>query len=181
MFFFEQGDADVQIVSKALQLAEKKNTVLVGDDTDLLVLLLHHCKSTKKIYFAPEPKKNSKSRVWDIKQVKSDLGTFLCQYILFAHAISGSDTTSRLFGLGKGTILKMLKENVQLQQAALVFDNPRSNHNQIEEAGEKALVAIYGGKKTDNLNQLRFKMYTEKVATCTILFKKNATLSVKIQ
>ena len=80
--FFDQGDADVQIVSKTLELAEEKNTVLVGDDTDLLVLLLHHCKSKKKIYFAPEQKKNSKNRVWDIKQVKSDLGTFLCQYFL---------------------------------------------------------------------------------------------------
>ena len=89
--------------------------------------------------------------------MKSDLGSFLCQYILFAHAISGSDTTSRLFGLGKVTILKKLKENAQLQQVALVFDNPWSNHNQIEETGEKALVAIYGGKRTDNLNQLHFK------------------------
>ena len=111
MFFFEQGDADVQIVSKALELAEEKNTILAGEDTDLFVLLFHHCKSKKKIYLAPEPKKSSKSRVWDIKQVKSDLGSFLCQYILFAHAISGSDTTSRLFGLGKGTIWKKLKEN----------------------------------------------------------------------
>ena len=52
MFFFYLGDTDVQIVSKALELAEEKNTVLVGEDTDLLVLLLHHSKSKKKIYFA---------------------------------------------------------------------------------------------------------------------------------
>ena len=71
---------------------------------------------------------------------------------------------SRLFGLGKGTIQKKLKENTQLQQAALVFDNPDSNHDQVREAGEKALVAIYGGRKTDSLNQLRYKKYTEKVA-----------------
>ena len=115
------------------------------------------------MFFAPEPKKNAKGRVWDIKQVKSDLGSFICKHILFAHAISGSDTTLRLFGLGKETILK-LKENTQLQQAALVFDNPNSNHDQVREAGEKALVAIYGGKKTDSLNQLRYKKYTEKVA-----------------
>lgn len=60
--------------------------------------------------------------------------------------------------------MKKLKENAQLQQAALVFDNPNSNHDQVREAGEKALVAIYGGKKSDSLNQLRFKKYTEKVA-----------------
>ena len=80
--------------------------------------------------------------------MKLDLGSFLCQYILFAHAISGSDTTPRLFGLGKGTILNKLTENAQLQQAALIFDNPRSNHNQIEEAGEKALVALVAKEQT---------------------------------
>ena len=96
--------------------------------------------------------------------MKSDLGSFICKYIIFAHSISGSDITARLFGLGKGTILKKLKENTQLQQAALVFDNPNSNHDQVREAGEKALVAIYGGKKTDSLNQLRYKKNTKKVA-----------------
>ena len=111
MLFFYQGDADVQIVKRALEMAEEVDTVLIGDDTDLLVLLLYHDEPRKNMFFAPEPKKNAKSRVWDIKQVKSDLGSFICKHILFAHAISGSDTTSRLFGLGKGTILKKLKEN----------------------------------------------------------------------
>ena len=164
VFFFHQGDADVQIIKKTWKMAEEVDTVFIGDDTDLLVLLLYHDEPHKHMFFAPEPKKNAKGRVWDIKQVKSDLGSFICKHILFAHAISGSDTTSRLFGLGKGTILKKLKENTRLQQAALVFDNPNSNHDQVREAGEKALVAIYGGKKTESLNQLRYKKNTEKVA-----------------
>ena len=58
----------------AIEAAETRNTVLVGDDTDLLVLLLHHLLPLEnKIYFAPEPKKNAKGRVWDIEQILSDL------------------------------------------------------------------------------------------------------------
>ena len=50
----------------AIEAAETRNTVLVGDDTDLLVLLLHHLLPLEnKIYFAPEPKKNATGRVWD--------------------------------------------------------------------------------------------------------------------
>ena len=168
--FHRKGHADVLIVLKALELANTKDTVLIGDDTDLLVLLLSKDmpQSSKKIFFAPEPKKiHSKTRIWDIKQVKVDLGSFICQHLLFLHALSGCDTTTvipRLYGIGKGTILKKLKNNIILQQAALVFHNPMSTHTQVQEAGEKALVAIYNGKNSDSLNMLRYKRYSEKVA-----------------
>ena len=42
---------------------------------------------------------------------------------------------------------------------------PNSTHAQMREAGEKALVGIYIGKKGDSLNMLRYKKYSEKVAT----------------
>ena len=156
--FHGKGDADVLIVLKALELANTKDTVLIGDDTDLLVLLLSKDmpQSSKNIFFAPAPKKiHSKNRIRDIKQVKVDLGSFICQHLLFMHALSGCDTTSRLYGIGKGTILKKLKSNVTLQQAALVFHNPMSTHTQVQEAGEKALVAIYNEKNSDSLNMLQ--------------------------
>ena len=152
--FHGKGDADVLIVLKALELANTKDTVLIGDDTDLLVLLLSKDmpQSSKKIFFAPEPKKiHSKTRIWDIKQVKVDLGSFICQHLLFLHALSGCDTTSRLYGIGKGPILKKLKNNITLQQAALVFHNPMSTHTQVQEAG----VAIYNEKNSDSLNMLQ--------------------------
>ena len=145
----------------AIEAAETRNTVLVGDDTDLLVLLLHHLLPLEnKIYFAPEPKKNATGRVWDIKQIQSDLGSFTCKHLLFLHAFLGCDTTSRIYGIGKGSIVKKFKDNVSLQQAATIFNDPNSTHSQVQDAGEKALVAIYGGKKTENLNMLRFRRYS---------------------
>ena len=58
--------------------------------------------------------------------------------------------------------MKKFKENVELQRPAVVFDGPNSTQAQVQEAGEKAFVAIYGGKKSDNLNSLRFKKDTAK-------------------
>ena len=157
------ADADVLIVQKAVDSSELHDTILVGDDTDLLVLALYHSKpSGHQLYFAPAPKKNSKQRVWDINQTKNDLGTFFCKHILFQHAILGCDTTSRLFGIGKGAIVKKFKTNAALQQAADVFYLVSSTPNDIESAGEKALVAIYNGKK-ETLNTLRLTRYCEKV------------------
>ena len=89
----------------------------------------------------------------------------LCKLILFSHTVLGCDTTSRLFGIGKGSILKKIKQNNDLQQAAKVFDNPHSTQAQVEIAGEKALVVMYNGKSSDTLNSLRYKKYCDKVAT----------------
>ena len=105
--FHATSDADVLIVQKAIESADNQDTTLVGDDTDLLVLLLYHTKLTSyNLFFAPEPRKNAKKRVWDIKKAKNNLGPFTCKHILFLHALLGCDTTSRLFGIGKGAVLK---------------------------------------------------------------------------
>ena len=77
---------------------------------------------------------------------------FSCKHTLFQHAFLGCGITSRLFGIGKGAILKKFKANSALQQAADVFDS--STLGEIESAGEKAMVAIYNGKMDDTLNSL---------------------------
>ena len=159
------GDADTLIVQKAIESTHTQDTVLVGDDTDLLVLSLYRLKKPRyNLFFAPEPKKNAKKHISDIKHVQNDLGLFTCKHILFMHAVLGCDTTSRLFGIGKGAILKKIRVNAALKQAADVFDKVSATTNVIEDAGEKALVAIYNGKKNDTLNGLQLTGYSEKVA-----------------
>lgn len=69
--FHGAADADCLIVEKVMETAVDNDVVLVGDDTDLLVLLLHQAsEGNHVIYFAPEPKRNAKSRIWNIKIVK---------------------------------------------------------------------------------------------------------------
>ena len=82
-------DADVLIVQTAIASARTKDTVLAGDDTDLLVLLLHHAGlNVQELFLAPEPKKATKTRqIWCIKQTKELLAPKVCGNILFIHAI----------------------------------------------------------------------------------------------
>ena len=57
------GDADLMIVQMAVQSAKSITTVLVGDDTDLLVLLCHHADTNAfDLLFIPQPKQRSKRR-----------------------------------------------------------------------------------------------------------------------
>ena len=54
--YYAKLDADFLIVQKAVETAEYSNTVVLGDDTDLLVLLIYHTKlNHKEIFFIPEP------------------------------------------------------------------------------------------------------------------------------
>ena len=131
--FHAPSDADVLIAKKAVESADTQDTALVGDDTDLLVLLLYHSKLTSnELFFAPEPKKNAKNRIWDIKQTKKDLGPFICSNILFLHALLGCDTTSWLFGIGEAAVLKKFRTNKALQQTAKVFDSVSASAEEIQ-------------------------------------------------
>ena len=54
------GDADVLIAQTVVSVSATRNTVVIADDTDILILLCHHgnnCK--KKIFFKLEPKRGS--------------------------------------------------------------------------------------------------------------------------
>ena len=92
------------IVKAAVECSLQINTVVVGDDTDLLVLLCYYCEfSSQDVFFQPEPKANTANhRVWDLRKTKTVLGVKVIEVILFVHAVLGCYTKSRLHGLRKG-------------------------------------------------------------------------------
>ncbi|KAL5020678.1 hypothetical protein ScPMuIL_002243, partial [Solemya velum] len=73
-------------------------------------------------------------------KTKRALGMVVCHFILFVHAVLGCDTTSRVFGLGKGLALKNVKDKQLFREQASVFNQTdQVEKRQIELAGEKAL------------------------------------------
>ena len=73
--------------------------------------------------------------------------------ISVVHAVSGCDTTSRVFGTGKSAVLKKLKNEFFARQAS-VFSDSRVTPDEIVAAGEKLLVALLNGKEIEELNIL---------------------------
>ncbi|CAH3024292.1 unnamed protein product [Porites evermanni] len=90
------------------------------------------------LYFKPEPKANSRRRVWNMKKVKEQLGDDVCHDLLFLHAILGCDTTSRVHGIGKAAALKKYANSLHFREQAKVFNSP-STVDDIVVVGEKAL------------------------------------------
>ena len=82
------GDADLLIVQTALKATKDYPTVLIGEDTDLLVLALHHLTNEKALYFTYEPKQSQQlAEVWNIGHTKQIIGK-ICHGILVIHAFS---------------------------------------------------------------------------------------------
>ena len=163
------GDADLLIVQKAVESAATTDTVLIGDDTDLLILLIYHTNlKSCDLFFQPEPKKNvKKPRVWNMKSVKQQLGPDVSQHIFFMHALLGCDTTSQLYGIGKGASLKKFKTSAHFREQANVFDRQAASTDDVVEAGEKALACLYNGKPGESLTVVRHKRFCQKVASST--------------
>ena len=88
-------DVDLIIVQTAVKCAEHSQAVVIGEDTDLLVLLCMHGEmDNEDIIFQSETKqKATKFHIWDIKKTKKVVGLEKCCLLSVVHAISGCDTT----------------------------------------------------------------------------------------
>ena len=165
-----KDDADVLIVQTAVDFSRSQNVVVIGDDTDLLVLLIYHVnENSQSVYLKNEGKKGQPGKLWDIKDIRGKLGIDFCRRILFAHAILGCDTTSRLFGLGKGLAIKTLGSNDNdFNEAADTFLRIGASKEEIDAAGQKAVVILYGCDKSATLNANRYHTFKRKVANSTM-------------
>ena len=163
-----RADADVLIVQTAIQQATSTETVLVGDDTDLFVLLCFHASTSgKQLYFSPEPKNGESAKAYNVGGVVQQLGSQVCKLLLFAHAVLRCDTTSRTYGIGKGVAVRKLIESKDFCQEAAVFLHQSQSPAQIQESGERALCMLYGAPAGMNLNKYQHSVFAEKVALST--------------
>lgn len=167
------GDADVLIVQEGIISAENCATAIVGEDTDLLILLLHHVNmECCDIFLCPEPKKSStRVTVYNIKSLRQKLGSDVCSNILFAHALLGCDTTSKLFSIGKSETIKLLKKSETFRAQAAIFKAPGRFRSAIEDAGHDCVVQLYRGCTGESLNQIRLRTFTEKASKSMLQVK----------
>ena len=78
------------------------------------------------------------------------------------HAILGCDTTSRLFGIGKGVVLTKANNPLFTDQAN-IFLNNSSSLEQIGKAGERVLMFIYGSNTSESLDNLRYRQFLKRL------------------
>ena len=120
-------------------MCRARNQVVIADDTDILILLIHHAGHVShKIWFQPNIKRESKKapRCWNIGATRQHLGSTVCNHIIFAHAVPGCDTTSRVFFIGKRKAVSKLKSNSFFVRQTVVFKSCKSKPEEVIKAGE---------------------------------------------
>ena len=98
------------MVAQAIYVAkeEGKRVVIGADDTDIYVLLMYHYHAESldaPMRLQPTPKARASI---DIQASVSNLSNIIPE-LLPAHALSGCDTVSMCYRIGKGKMLKPVK------------------------------------------------------------------------
>ena len=131
----------------------------------MLILLLYCANDDcKDLYLIRSDKDQIKPRVYNIKVLKKLFGNDVCTDLLFAHAFTGCDTTSRVFGIGKKTVInKIFNRSPKLQSCSQTFCAPSMTQVSIQEAGCKALACLFSDTGS-NLKCLLCIILSSKVA-----------------
>jgi len=106
--------ADTLIVQSTIEIANSAQCVImVGKDTDLLILLSALApSSSSNIYFLKPGKGKLKDLCYSANNFKYP--KHVKNNILFLHAFSGCDTTSSFLRQGKMKFVKLLEKNNKL-------------------------------------------------------------------
>ena len=94
--------------------------MLVGDDTDLLVLALHVC-NTSDIHQKILIMRPSSDSFIDTQTILKSHPKQVIDNILPIHALSGCDTVSALFGIGKTKLVQSIRKQLNLVDNLAVF------------------------------------------------------------
>ena len=156
-------DADLLIVQKAVESATHSDTILVGDDTDLLILLCYHAwLDSHEIFFRPEPKKTTKiHRVWNKKYQRTARWRCILSHPLPSRC-SGMWHNLKPVWNWKGIVSEKIQDKQPLPWTSQSEESVSQKATCA--AREQALVSLYGGNTEDTLNSLRYKRVSEKVA-----------------
>ena len=94
-------------------------------------------------------------------------------HLLFAHSVTGCDTVSALFGVGKKKAIDILDQYTD-DDSLDVFTNETSSKEQIASVGEKFILKLYGAPKSvDKLDKQRYLSYNKSIrrSSLTTAFK----------
>jgi len=124
-----KDDADTVIVRTALDIAAKGESVtVIAHDTDILVLLVHHCKPDMGDMFMLSEIKCLRSvqvSVVSIREVCQATGTTTSKQLPAVHALSGCDSTSALYGHGKAGVFPKLMKLLMIHALCLLLTHLR--------------------------------------------------------
>jgi len=126
-----------------------------------MVILTHSVTKELNISMQTTTKPDT---VYSISDIQDALSPNVKSHILLAHAITGCDTVSAPFNIGKQKVISALQDTKEDWTILNVFKEKDASHDEIVAAGEKLLLRLYGSKKATTLDQQRHLSYMQRVS-----------------
>ncbi|KAK3873784.1 hypothetical protein Pcinc_021209 [Petrolisthes cinctipes] len=154
----------MDIVKAAIKASQHQPTTFIGEETDLLILLLYYAETNNKgLYFRSD--KTTVPMVYNISEMKQVLNSDMYSQLLFIHTVTGCDT-SRIFSIGKRSAFqKPVNGDLTIKTFANAFLLLNQANSVIEERGCKAMTVLFGGKSTDSLASLRYNLLIKNIVS----------------
>ena len=150
-----QEEADIIIVQQVLKcVGEAQSISVISDDTDVFVLLLHHYQMAGLEVPLTMESLSKERTILDIKLTQAKHKEIVTN-ILPAHAISGCDTVACYLGLGKGRVIKHLKEGCDLS----AIGNVDAPLQQVIDQTTRFISACYGMKDSTDMSHTRLLLW----------------------
>lgn len=151
-------EADIVLVQQMLTVSRENpaGITVLSDDTDVFVLLLHYYleDGLKLLVTMESPAKDRV--VVDIGKTVEKHQNFIPE-ILAAHALSGCDTVACCFGIGKNTVLKVVRSGISLSLLGYI-DAPLPA---VIDQATLFMTACYG-QKCDTMSNARLTAWAGK-------------------
>ena len=137
-------------------------TLVVADDTDVFVLLLHFCRkedipaSTSVVMVSPIHGRSMIDINATVNQHHDIIPTLLA-----AHGLTGCDTVAPYFGIGKSVVLNVLQSRVHSLSS---IGDTNCTLSDIMNQATPYILACYGQKKCMTMTEAKQKMWAKKVS-----------------
>ena len=160
----EEADVSmVHIVIREATAAPDNHIRVVSDDTDVLVLLAHHVHAAHlSADIAMEECSGNRSVISINDVVRKHKG--IMDNLLAAYALTGCDTTSGLYGIGKGRMLKVLENYKGTLQAV---GDLEADDGIVVQQCNRFVAQLYHNGETD-MNGIRGRMWKRKMGNKSI-------------
>ena len=153
----EEADIFVQQMLFAAT-GKQKGISVIANDTDMFVLLRFHYLAQKlSIPVVMESPVKDRSAV-DIRETVQWKNA-IDPYLIGAHALSGSDTDGCCFGIGKGKVVKALRDRYILPSLG---DTNAELPDEVQES-TIFIAACYGFPQRENIKTARQKIWKKRV------------------
>lgn len=162
-------DAEVH-VKAAVTSSIHQSTILIREDTDLLMLLLHYAYVDKEMHFRSHDASKIR-RVYTIRHRKIILSKEVCSQLLFLLVFTGCDSISRIFSIRrKSSFQKLVKGNPILKSWAGSLILPRQSKEEIADQGATQMLWLHCLEATVNsLPEMWYHVFVSKLVSAKSL------------